>query len=79
MRNRAVSMQLVAEHAKEAPLVLKEGAVGAVVDFFESAKYLIGSDSSGGEGRAVRQGHLSRLGDNSAGEGALYMPSRAVA
>ncbi len=28
MRNRAVSMQLVAEHAKEASVVFKEGAVG---------------------------------------------------
>jgi hypothetical protein len=44
----AVLMQLVHVYAKEASVGFKEGAVEAVVDLFESAKYLIGSDNRNG-------------------------------
>ncbi len=41
----AVLMQLVHEYAKDASVVFKEGTVEAVVDLFESSKYLIGGDN----------------------------------
>jgi hypothetical protein len=44
----AVLMQLVHDYAKEASVSFKEGAVEAVVDLFESAKHLIGSDNRNG-------------------------------